>query len=95
MFADVMNCEDIRMIQRARCAGFLLEAMQPLLIVGERRREYFYSDLSTETSISRAIDFSHSARTEGRDDFVRPEACARRKTHRFKSAVQLTTTVSG
>ena len=35
VFANVVNCDDIRMIQRACGAGFLLKAMQPLLIVGE------------------------------------------------------------
>src|SRR5262249_35498710 len=91
---DVVNCEDIRMIQRSCGAGLLLEALQPLLVFGEYRWQDFDRHVATEPSVAGAIDFTHPARAKGRDDFVRPEGCARRKTHRFKSAVQLTTTVS-
>src|SRR5262245_32459271 len=71
MFADVINCEDIRMVQSSCGTGFLLEAMQPLLIVGKCRRQHFDSDITAETSISSAINFAHPARAERRDDFVR------------------------
>jgi len=62
VLADVMNGENVGMVERGHRSRLLLEATQPVRLVGERLRNNLQSDIAPKPRISRAINFSHAAR---------------------------------
>src|SRR6185295_19355721 len=92
---EVMNSEDVRMIQCRRCEGFLLEAAQPVFITCKRGWQYFDGDFAIQTSITGAIDLTHPARPEWRQNFIRSQLCAGLNGHLFNPAVQFRITLTG
>jgi hypothetical protein len=75
--AHVVDGKQVGMIKRAENSGFLLEALQSVLVCAQREREDFDSDHSVKPGVARAVDLTHPARTQRRLDLVRPEFVAR------------------
>ena len=68
--ADVEEGTDVGMIQRGNGFGFALEAEFARGIRGKMRRQDFDGDGAIEACIASAVDFTHSARAQGREYFV-------------------------
>ena len=68
-----VNRHDVRVVQRRRGAGFLLEAMETLAVSGERGGQDLDRDLAAEARIAGAIHFAHPAHADPRRQLVRPE----------------------
>ena len=69
------------MVQRRGRARLLLEPREPLPIQSQRLRQDLDRHLAAEPRISRPVDLSHPARTEGRQDLVVAEASAGGECH--------------
>ena len=82
MRSDVVDGQNVWMIERGSRASFLLEAAQPVGIIGKRSGQNFDRDFAVKTSIARAINFTHPARAERREYFVRAELRASRNRDR-------------
>src|SRR5581483_8886652 len=74
---DFINGDDVWMIQRGRRARFLFETMQALVVSGEGLRQQLPSDLTTEPSILRQIDFAHATAADERNDLKWADHTAR------------------
>src|SRR2546425_4347846 len=81
MRANVIDRENVRMIERAGSASFLFKAMQPIGIGRESRRQNLDSDISSQPCVAGAIHLTHSARSQGRKNFIGTEFCARSDGH--------------
>ena len=55
-------------------ARFLLEAMQPARVGGERFGDQLDRDVAPEPRIARAVDLAHAAGANPADDLVRTDA---------------------
>jgi hypothetical protein len=77
MGADVIHGEDVRVVQRRRGAGFLLESIEAIDVGRECRGEYFDRNITSEPRIARTVHLAHAACAECGHDLVRPEASAR------------------
>jgi hypothetical protein len=64
--------------ERGDHPGLALEALQELLVLGERGGEDLDRDVPAEPGVARAPDFAHSAGAERRCDLVRSQALTRR-----------------
>ena len=84
---EAVDLRDVGMIQRREGLGLALESRQALGVGGEGRRKDLDRDVAVEPPVVRAVDFSHAASTQWRDDFVRTQATARRQRHGFGSAL--------
>ena len=71
-----MNRGDVGMIQRRKQLRLALEAGEPFGICRERFRKNFDRDVAAEPCIACAINLTHAAGADGRQDFIRPEASA-------------------
>ena len=60
------------MIQRGEHLRFSLEARHALGIASHGFGQNFQGHVATELAVARAIHFAHAARTNRRDDLVRP-----------------------
>ena len=61
MFADFVNGADVGMVERGSGAGFALEALEGLAIVGESFREKLQCDMTAETEVFGFEYFAHAA----------------------------------
>jgi hypothetical protein len=77
--ADVVEIEDVRVIQRAGRAGFLLEALEPMGILRDLLGQDLDRNLATETAVSRSVDLTHPPGPERPEDLIAAEACSGRK----------------
>ena len=77
--ADVKNCENVGMVQRGNCAGFLLESTHAFRISGQLIRQHLERNVPAKPGIERAVNFTHAARAQRRFNFVRPESCVRKR----------------
>jgi len=68
-------------IQRGRCARFLLEAAETIEVRRHGRREHFDGDVASEAWIARAIHLTHAAAAERREQLVRAETSSSREGH--------------
>jgi hypothetical protein len=59
------------MIQAGDGAGFALEALAQFGAIGKMCWQNFDGDVAAQARVARAIDLTHSARPERRNDFVR------------------------
>ena len=71
--AYVVEDADVRVVQARDRARFLLEALAQLGVLGQVLGKYFDGDGAVEAGVFRLVDFTHAARPDGREDFVRPE----------------------
>src|ERR1700676_2248683 len=83
------------MIQRSQHFRFALKSGESLGIMRESFRQDLDGHVAPELGVVRLIHFTHPARADWCEDFVRAEMCANREGHFFSPAVQLTTTVMG
>ena len=58
------------MIQRREKLRFPLEPPKALVVLRERFGQHLNRDLTVELRITRAVDLTHSARSDGSDDLV-------------------------
>jgi hypothetical protein len=80
-FADVVNGENVRVIERCDRARFLLETPQAFGVAGKRFGQNFEGYFAAETRVAGAINFAHSAGADGRDDFVGANLAANGEGH--------------
>src|SRR5262249_1402485 len=80
---EVVNRRDIRVIEDARGARLLLEALQAVRLLRVRRRQDLDRDFAAEARILRAVDLSHAARAQRRSNLVWSEPGAGGESHRF------------
>ena len=59
--AEIVDGDDVRMVERGRCAGFLKKLIARGGIAGELRRKNFIGEGTAQEAIERAINFSHPA----------------------------------
>src|SRR5262245_45825556 len=83
------------MIKRSEYLRLAMKACEPFGISREHLRQHFERDVATELCVSRSVDLSHAACTDGRDDFVRPEACSDGWTHFVPAGFQFWISVIG
>ena len=74
--ADLINCEDVRMIQSRSSFRFLNEALQSLLVRSYSLRKNLDRHRSIEFRIKGEVDLTHAAGADLRADFVAAEMCA-------------------
>ncbi len=78
VLADVVHRHDMRMVQRRRRLGFLLEA-PPRLRVGERRRQELDRDRTMQLRVGRAIDDAHAAAADHLVNLIAADSRAARQ----------------
>src|SRR4026209_880144 len=76
---------DVGMIQRREHLRLAPEARHALLIMGERLRQDFDSDVTAEHRVMRPIHLAHAARADGREDLVRSETSPRCQRHKMSN----------
>jgi hypothetical protein len=82
--ADVIEPQNVWMVQCRYCPRFLLEPPQPLRISRERLRQNLDRHIAAQPSVAGAVDLTHSARSNQRHDFVRPQLRARVQGHKVR-----------
>ena len=65
------------MIQRRQHLSLAFETSHALGVIGERGGQNFQRDLASEIGVGRAINLTHPARAQGRDDLIRPYSVSR------------------
>jgi hypothetical protein len=73
VFTDVIDRDDVRMAQAARCGGFAGKAIADFKGI-ELWPELLDGDVAANTWITGSIERAHSATTDQFDDLVTPEA---------------------
>ena len=73
MLTDIVNTEDIRVIERRNCPGFLVEPVQTLTVGNEGFWKNLQSNVASQPSIVGAIYFPHATSTQWRLNSVRPK----------------------
>jgi hypothetical protein len=76
---EAIDGADVLMIERGEDLRFSLEASEPFDIEYELRWEYLQSDVAIEFRIARPIHLTHSAGSDGGNDFIRAEPRAGRQ----------------
>ena len=79
--ADVVDGEDVRVVELAGRARFLLESSQPAAIGCVRVEDQFDRDVASEAWIARAIHLAHAAGAEPADDLIGTDAGPNRNRH--------------
>jgi hypothetical protein len=69
------------MIQRREQLRFTFEPSEALRIPGDEFRQNLDCNVAIQVRIAGAIHFAHTARAEGGEDFVRPEASTGLQCH--------------
>jgi hypothetical protein len=59
--ADVVNGQDVGMVEARGGARLLLEALQPVGVAGERRRQHLDGDVAAQAGVASTINLAHSA----------------------------------
>ena len=77
--ADVVDGQDVRMVEHAGRARFLLETAQRIGVGRKIARQNFDRDVALQARVLRAIHLAHAARADGHENFVRTEQRARGK----------------
>src|SRR5262245_58063535 len=70
MRSDVEDSDDVRMVEDAGGAGFVLETPDALAIDRLEQRQDLDRDLPPEARIRRPVDFPHRTSADQVDDFV-------------------------
>jgi len=74
--ADVVDAADVRMVQSRDGARLALETGSQIGIAGDLGRQDLDRDRPIEPRVACAVDFTHPARADQRDDVVRAETAA-------------------
>ena len=80
-FLKAVNSGDIGMVQRCQRLRFALEAGHAVGVLSESSGQYLDGHLAMQPGVLRAVDLTHSARADGREDFVGTEASSGGKGH--------------
>ena len=80
-FFKAVNRTDVRMVERGEQLRFAFEASKPIGIEDEGLGQDFQRDAAVQRGVAGAIDLSHPACANGREDFVRAEADAGSERH--------------
>jgi hypothetical protein len=67
---------DVRVVQRGQGLGLALKPRDSLRVGDERLGQDLDRDGAIQLRVERAVDFTHSAGAERRQDLVRAETCA-------------------
>ena len=67
------------MIERSQDLGLSLKTIDLFGIFRDIRRQDFDGNQASEFGVARAIDLSHAADAQWRDDFIRPQSSSRQK----------------
>jgi len=62
--AEVVDRRDVRVVEDSGRARFLLEALEAIGVLGERRGKDFDRDLAAEAGVLRAVHLAHPPGTE-------------------------------
>jgi hypothetical protein len=81
LMADVVKRADVRMIQASNRPCFALEPFSQLGSIGKVIRKDFDGDDAIEPRIAGAVHLAHPTCTNGREDFIGPEALAIQNRH--------------
>jgi hypothetical protein len=84
---ESVNMGDVGVIERRQHLRFTVEPRQSLRIAGEHVGQNFYRDFTLQLDVARAIHLTHAARTQRRDDLVRPEASVGGQRHGYRTVV--------
>jgi len=68
--SDIVDLADVGMIQSRHRARLAFESLR------KSRLRHFDGDDAIEARVAGLEDFAHATRPDGRDDFVRPQACS-------------------
>ncbi len=78
---EPVQCGDVGVIELREESSLTLETVQAFLVPGELLGKSFDRDVAVELGISSAVDLTHSAFADRRDDFIRPEAGSGSERH--------------
>ena len=81
MLSEVVDGNDIGVAEGGCRTRFLLEAVQQVPVCGECGGENLNRYTAVQARILRPVHFSHSARAQGRDDFIGAQFGARSEGH--------------
>ena len=79
VIADFVNRTDVGMIQSGGGTRLMLESRNPDRILAKRVRENLNRNLASQLLILCPIHLSHAAFSEGGEDFIVSQRCARLK----------------
>ena len=68
---------DLWVIEHGQHAGFLLKARPPRRIAGEVRGQDLQRNIASEAGVASAVDLTHAASAQRRENFVRSEMSTR------------------
>ena len=68
IWADIVQCTDMRMVQRRNDSGFAFEAVAKCRFACERLPEDLDSNCSIEPSVLRTVNLAHAAGANGGDN---------------------------
>ncbi len=66
----LLKAADVWMIQTGDGAGFSLESLFELRVIGKMRGKDFNGDRTIESSVLGFVDLTHATRTERCEDFI-------------------------
>lgn len=69
------------MVERRKHLRLALESRRTFLIQRDGVGQYLDRHLAAQLRVARAVDFTHPARTKGRNDFVGAETSTERQGH--------------
>jgi hypothetical protein len=75
MFAEVVDDENVRMVERRGRPGLAVKASEPIGIVRQLYRQKFERHLPIQLTVPREVDLAHAARPEARYHEIRPDRC--------------------
>src|SRR5262245_21678874 len=75
-FADLVNGQDVRMVERRGGSRFLAKALDALVVFGETRRQQLERDLTAQPRVLREIYFTHSSPSDLVNDLVSSDPLA-------------------
>ena len=81
LMANIVQSADVGMIQRRNRPCLALKAL-PGFGRREMRRKNLNRNRAIEAGVARAVNLAHAACTDGGDDFIGAELCARSEWHR-------------
>ena len=77
----IVNRENVRMVQGRDGMRLRVEALEAFAVVDRRVRQHFQRHLAPQPGVPRAVDVSHAAVPERRDDLVRTDLFALGERH--------------
>ena len=76
VFADVMQCTDMRMAELRDRAALADESRPEIRVVGERVGQDLDRNSPPQTGVAGCVDFAHAAGPDEGDDLIRTEMSA-------------------